>query len=85
MSLVVDLSQPATGDVSVDLGGAEAGVAEQFLHCPKVGSSFEEMGGEGVAQGVRANVMLRACANKVPVHHTSHASISERPATMVEE
>ena len=40
------------GDVSVDLGGIDIGVAEQFLDGADVFSGFEQMGGESVAEGV---------------------------------
>lgn len=40
------------GDVGVDLGGFGAGMSEEFLDVPKVGALFEEMGGEGVSEGV---------------------------------
>ena len=38
--------------MSVDLGGLQAGVAQQFLHHPEVGAAVEQVGGEAVAEGV---------------------------------
>ena len=40
------------GDVGVDLGGGDVGVAEEQLHHPQVGPVVEQVGGEGVAQDV---------------------------------
>jgi hypothetical protein len=50
MSLVVDAFEAVSGDVGVDLGGDEVGVAKEFLDAAEVGSSFQEVGGVTVAQ-----------------------------------
>ncbi len=60
MKLFVNLLQPAAGDVGVDFGGADAGVAEQFLDHAQVGTVFQQMGGEAVAQHVWRDVALDA-------------------------
>src|SRR3954471_11525386 len=39
-------------DVGVDLGGGDVGVAEEFLDGADVVAGLEEMGGEGMAEGV---------------------------------
>ncbi len=52
MVLGVELFEPFPGDVGIDLGGGEVAVAEQHLHDPQVGAVIEQMGGEGVTQGV---------------------------------
>ena len=41
-------------DVGVDFGGGD-GVAEHFLDGAEVGTAFDEMGGEGVAEGMGGN------------------------------
>ena len=48
----LDGEDAAAGDVGVAFGGAEAGVAEEFLDVADVGAVFEEVGGESVAEGV---------------------------------
>ena len=50
MGGVVDLLHAGGGDVGVDLGAAEVGVAEAFLDAAEVGSVVEEVGGEAVAE-----------------------------------
>ena len=40
------------GEVGVDLGGGDVGVAEEALDGAEVGAIHEEVGGEGVAHGV---------------------------------
>ncbi len=49
------LGQAVGGDVGVDLGGGDVGVAEQGLDNAQVGAAFQQVGGEGVAQDVRAD------------------------------
>jgi len=49
----VDLSQLLHRHESVDLRGGHRGVSEQFLHDADVGAPVEQVGGEGVPQGMR--------------------------------
>ena len=44
------------GDVSVDLGGADVGMAKEGLDGADVGAVHEEIGGERVAEGVGGDV-----------------------------
>ena len=46
------LAQPRAVEVQVYLGGRDAFMAEHLLDGAQVGSPFEQMGGERVAQGV---------------------------------
>lgn len=57
---VVDLFHTGGGDVGVDLGGGEVGVAEELLDAAEVGSVVEEVGGEAVAQFVGTDLELDA-------------------------
>src|SRR3954451_11977050 len=43
---------------SVDLGRGDRGVAEQLLDGPEVGAAVEQVGREGVAQGVRGDAAV---------------------------
>ena len=45
------------GDVGVDLGGGDVGMAEHGLDGAEVGAVHEEVGSKRVAQGVRADVL----------------------------
>ena len=40
-------------DMGVDRGGGNIGVAEQHLHGAQICAVVQQMGGEGMAQGVR--------------------------------
>lgn len=48
------------GDVEVDFGGGDVFVAEDFLNGSEVGSVFEEVGCEGVAEGVAGDAFMDA-------------------------
>jgi hypothetical protein len=52
--------KPVFIHVSVDFGGSDAGVAEQFLNHAEIGSTREKMGGKGVAQKVGVNAGVEA-------------------------
>lgn len=47
-------------DVSVNLGGGNIGVAEEFLNDPEVGAIFQEVRGKGVAEKVGVDVLINA-------------------------
>ena len=52
-------------DVGVNLRGADAGVAEHFLHLAQVGAAGQQVRGETVAQSVRAHAGRRADAEGI--------------------
>jgi hypothetical protein len=49
----VDLAEALSGQVRVELGGADASMAKERLNHPQVGSALEQMGREAVPEGVR--------------------------------
>src|SRR5688500_11358188 len=52
MAEVIGGFQVLTGYGSVKLGGRQVTVSQKLLYRPQVGAPFEEVGGEGVPQGV---------------------------------
>lgn len=54
MVFVNDVFQADVGDVGVDLGGVDVGVSEHELYGTQIDAVVDEVGGEGVAQAVRA-------------------------------
>jgi hypothetical protein len=56
MELAVHLAQPRSTHVRVNLGRADAGVAEQFLNDPEVRAVLEQVRRETVAQHVGRDV-----------------------------
>ena len=54
MVFVNDVFQTDVSDVGVDLGGVDVGVSEHELYGTQIDAVVDEVGGEGVAQTVRA-------------------------------
>lgn len=63
MELLMHLAQVRIGDVGVDLGRINRGVAKELLHAADISAVAEKVGGERVAQRVRrhsiSNTRLR--------------------------
>ena len=55
------LAERAAVKVEVDFGGGDRLVAEHLLDGPEVGAPLQEMGGEGMAERMRAYVLFNAC------------------------
>src|SRR5580700_8746939 len=51
------LAEEFAVEVGIDLGGGDAFVAEHFLNGTKIGAAFDEVGGEGMAKGMRGDVL----------------------------
>ncbi len=58
----IDLADPLAGQVRVELGGADASMAEERLDHPEISSSLEQMGGEAVPEGVRCDPLRTPAA-----------------------
>ena len=75
--------QAGARHVGVDLGGREIAVAEQQLHHAKIGTVVDQVGGEGVAQGVGGEVFVdtgsqRVLLDPVPEGLAGHAATPPR-------
>src|SRR5688572_17137780 len=57
MGLVVDLFKVFGGHVRISLGGHEISVAQKLLDRSQVAAPGEEVGGKGMAKGVRAHLL----------------------------
>jgi hypothetical protein len=49
----VNLLEPRARHVGIDLSSRQTGVAEQHLYGAQIGTVIQQVGSEGVAQGVR--------------------------------
>ena len=56
MCASVDLAQTLTGEVGIELGGADASMAQQGLNGAQIGSALEQMRREAVPERVRRHV-----------------------------
>lgn len=57
MEAIVDFFKMRVGNVSIDLGGGDIGVAKHGLDGAQVGAVHEKVGSEAVAEGVWGNVL----------------------------
>ena len=53
MELPVQGMEALSLHMGIDLGGADVGMAQQKLHGPQVSPAFQQVGGKGMAEGVR--------------------------------
>ena len=53
----VDFPQGIGRDQRVHLRGGDGGMAQQFLDHADVGAAFQQVGGKGMAQGVRGDIL----------------------------
>jgi hypothetical protein len=63
--LVVGFFEAFSGDVGVDLGGDEVGVAEEFLDAAEIGAGIEHVGGVAVAEFVGGEFWIEADEGEV--------------------
>lgn len=63
--------------MGVDLGGADVGVTEEGLDGADIGTIHEEIGGEGMAEGVRGDVLGDAGLPRVFFDHALDGSRRE--------
>ena len=83
--LVVNLNQFLHRDVCINLRGREARVAEEFLYVAQVGAAVQEVRGERVAQGVRADVVYPGSLLYVLVNHAPDRARGDARALVVQE
>ena len=57
MRLAVYTENVASVDVRVALGRRQTDVAQKFLNSPKISSTFQQVSGEAVAEGVRTDLV----------------------------
>ena len=53
MMLLVQLLEPFAGDMGINLGGRNVGMAQQELHYAQIRAVVEQVRGEGMAQHMR--------------------------------
>ena len=59
MGFFVDFFEVFRTYVGVDLGGRQVAVAEHFLDTAQIASPVQQVGSEGVAEGVGADLLVQ--------------------------
>ena len=84
--MLQDRGLPGGGvDVGVDFGGEDGFVAEHFLDDAEVGAAFDEVGGEGVAEGVGGDFLVDARDERLLFDEVEDGHPAQRAAVFVEE
>ena len=81
MGIAVDRHQVCPVDFGIALGGAQRGVAQQFLNGAQIPAAGQEMGGEAVAQRMGRRRLGKAQERPEPSHLALHHAGVEAPAT----
>src|SRR5215831_14301150 len=82
---VVDSAETAGVHVSVDLRRRQICVPQHRLHHAEVGAALDEVGGEGVAELVRAQRLANPRGERVPPEQLPHSLPGERGPTRTDE
>ena len=85
VGLLVGAAQPVGGDVRVELGRGERGVAEELLDRPQVSPSLEEVGCGRVPQAVRSDVRGTRDLGDPTVDEVAHSALVDAPPSDTEE
>lgn len=81
----VDVAEAVAGDVGIDFGCADVGVAKEFLNDAQVGAVFEEVSGEAVAQHMRGDIAGDASASNTFFDVEPQCHRRERRAALSEK
>jgi len=77
MKRLVGFGKAFRADVGVYLSGANIGVSQHFLHGAQVCAVVEQVGGEGMAQGVGGNILPDVGASRMTFHHAPYRTAAE--------
>ena len=79
MCRLVDRGQTRKIQVGVDLGGADVGVTQQFLHPSQITAGFEQMRGKRMTEHMRVYMRRQALAARPGVNPQLHGPRRQRP------
>ena len=83
--LLQRLAQMVGVEVGIDLGGDDILVAQQLLHLTDAGTALQQMRGEGVAEGVGADLLVDRGALGGLLDDGEDHNAREALATIVQE
>jgi hypothetical protein len=85
MAAPVNRHQVREVDRGVDLGGGKRAVAEELLDRPQIHSRLEKVGGEGVPQRVRVEMVEVCSAADGGVELSSDRAVTDASSTLIDE
>ena len=69
--------------MGVNLGGADAGMTEHLLYCQEIGTAFQQMGREAMAERVRTDGFVDAVAFSQFLDQEKHGLAGQSGTTTV--
>src|SRR5690606_20056669 len=85
MRRLIDAQKLRGVDLGVALGGRERGVAEQFLDGTEIATTGQQMGGEGMAEGMRCRRFRKTQLAAQALHRALHLARIQRSALDADE
>src|SRR6266498_3010813 len=82
-AICVEQSSPR--DMGITLRGGQAGMAQQLLNGPDIGSAVKQVSGEGVTQRVRAYLAVGQDPSNMPLDHGADIAWAGPPPSSIEE
>ena len=79
---LVNARQMLKVQVSIDLSGADVGVAEQFLHAAQIAARLQQMSGERMAEHMRMHMHAEPHAAAPGGDAQLHGANRQRPAAL---
>jgi hypothetical protein len=77
VAFLVDPQQLFEIQMRVFLGGSQAFMTQQFLYSPQVRTAAQQMGGEGMSEGMRADPALQGRLAQIGGDHALNGSGTE--------
>jgi len=71
--------------MGITLRGGQAGMAQQLLNGPDIGSAVKQVSGEGVTQRVRAYLAVGQDPSNMPLDHGADIAWAGPPPSSIEE
>ena len=85
MRFIVNLGEPLKIEMSVHLGRAQIGMAEQFLNSAQITAGFQHMGGKGMAQSMRVKAAVKSLFESPAPETLLHIAVAQACASAVYE
>jgi hypothetical protein len=85
VAATVDLHQVREVDTGIDLGGRQRAVTEELLDGAEIHACLQKVGGIGVAEGVRVEVVEVGGSADGLVEEAAYGPVSQSPTTLVDK
>jgi len=85
MRMVISAGEVLEIKVRVNLGGADVGMPQQFLHRAQIAAGFQQVAGEGMPEEMRVHALGQALSPAPALQPGLQGARTERPAARTDE